>query len=487
MSEELVHDAPQASEDNAGNAPAPAIAKVSKSGAERADEPPANVEDKAPEAPELPATDYFASPAEIAPLRGGASHIRRAWPYLLAGVVIIAAVVFLGVLPRLKLKKETAARAVAAKDALPVVDVAIVRRSSAVQQLTLPGTVTPSISVHIFGQASGYLKARYVDIGDRVHRGQLLAVISSPDLDAIVIQQRSLVQESKDFLKRERTQESLARVTYDRIHVLAVDGVLSQQDNDVALAALLAASANVQSAQNAVGAANGSLQHATSMAAFEEVRSPIDGTVTARNVEVGSFISAIGAGQGNGPAPAAGSGAPPTGGAQGGELFEVADLRDLHVFVAVPEQDAIYMGTGPKAVLIFSEMPGERFDAKIIRSTDSLSQQTRTLLMEMKVADPKHRLRPGMYATVQLGFDALDPGILVSGSSLITLANGVFVAVVKDNVIHMHKVQMGRDLGTEVYVTTGLNDGDAVVLNPTDAVQDGVHVVAKATPKGVER
>ena len=473
MSEELAQYPPLSSEDSAKSARAPGEAQASSPAAALATELAANVDKEGPQAPEKPENDPGTPPAGNVPRHVVAPHPRRWWLYALIAVVILAAVVLLGVLPRIKLNRETAARAKAARNALPVVEVEFVSRASAVQQLSLPGTVTPSISAHIFGQASGFLKSRYVDLGDKVHRGELLAVISSPDLDATVIQQRSLVQVSKDALYRAHTQENLAQVTYDRIHVLTLHGVLSQQDDDVARTALLAASADVQSAQNAVEAAEGSLQHATSMAAFEEVRSPIDGTVTARNVEVGSFISATGAGQGAGPVPAAGTGAPQTGGAQGGELFEIADLRDLHVFVAVPEEDAPYMENGPRAFLFFSEMPGERFDAKIIRSTDSLSQQTRTLLMEMRVADPRHRLRPGMYATVQLDFDALDPGILVSGSSVITLAQGPFVAVVLNNVIHMRKIQTGRDLGTQIYVTSGLTNGDAVVSERVNDFETG--------------
>jgi multidrug efflux pump subunit AcrA (membrane-fusion protein) len=135
-----------------------------------------------------------------------------------------------------------------------------------------------------------------------------------------------------------------------------------------------------------------------------------------------------------------GSGGPPTGGAQGGELFAVADLNAFHVFVAVPEQDAPYVQTGHPAELTFAEFPGERFPGTVTRSNDALSQDTRSLVLEVKVTDPQHRLRPGMFASVQLRFHAPEPGILISGDSVITQARGEFVPIVQDGVIHLQPV-----------------------------------------------
>ena len=143
--------------------------------------------------------------------------------------------------------------------------------------------------------------------------------------------------------------------------------------------------------------------------------------------------------------------------------------------------------TGQEATLTFSEMPGQQFHGKIIRSSDSLSQQTRTLLLEIQIKDPKERLRPGMFATVQLHFSVQNPGILISGDSVIPRAQGQFVAVVDNNIVHLQQVHVGRDLGTQLYVTTGLRNGDQIVVNPTDSVQEGVRVQTKPAPKGQER
>ena len=405
--------------------------------------------------------------------------------YLVTAFVVVAGLLLAGWLPRRQRAKEVNARAEEQKTTLPVVQVMTVHKASAMEQLTLPGTVTPVIVAHVYARASGYIKKRFVDLGDTVRAGQLLALISAPDLDAIVLQNQSLLQQSKDALSKAQSQLQLQQVTYDRVHTLVQHGVLSQQDDDTSLAAVRSAAADVSSSQNAIRAAEATLAHASALAAFEEIRSPIEGTITARNIDTGSLVSTEGEAQGLFPAATtAASGGPQTGGAQGGELFEVADLHRLHVFVAVPEQDALYVQTGRAAELSFAEFPGERFMGTITRSNDSFSQDTRSLVLEVKVADPQHRLRPGMFASVQLRFNAPEPGILISGDSVIAQSRGEFVPIVQNAVIHMQPVLLGRDLGSQIYVASGLEDGDLVVVSPTDQVKEGVRVSTQPAPKG---
>lgn len=410
--------------------------------------------------------------------------------YLLVAVVVIAGLLLLGWWPKHKLNEEVQAKANREKAALPIVEVVTASEVRQPEELTLPGTVVPVSTTHIYARATGYLRTLNVDIGDTVRRGQLLAVIESPDLDATVQQQQSLLQVSKAALNTAHSQLALQQATYDRVHVLNQHGVLSQQDDDVALAAVKAATDAVQSAENNVNAENSALQHWTVLASYEQVRAPIDGTVTARNVDVGSFVSSSGAGAGlllNTTSVQSNSGGPPTGWAQGGELFQIANTHSLRTFVNVPEEDAVNVQTGREATLTFSELPGQEFRGKIIRSSNSLNQQTRTLLLEVQIQDPELRLRPGMFASVQLHFNVQNPGILISGDSVIPRAQGQFVAVVENNVVHLQQVHIGRDLGTVVYVTTGLRNGDQIVVNPTDSVQEGVHVQTKPAPKGQER
>jgi multidrug efflux pump subunit AcrA (membrane-fusion protein) len=408
---------------------------------------------------------------------------RLLWILIVVAVLAVALVV--GWLPHQKRNKEVDAKAKQQQTSVPVVDVQMVHDASSEQELTLPGTVTPLKSAHIYSRASGFLKARYVDLGDTVRRGQLLGLISAPDLDTVVSQQTAMVQQSKDGVATAQAALRLQQATYDRVHPLVLHGILSKQEDDTALAAVESAQSALEAATNAVKAAQAAQAHAQSLADFEQIRSPIDGTVTARNVEVGNFVSASGAALGMTPSPAAGStGGPPTGGGQGGELFDVADLHSMEIFVAVPEQDAAFVQTGQPVDLTFSEMPGQTFTGKVIRSSDSLSQQSRTLLAEVQVNDRQHRLRPGMFASAQMHYRAPNPGILIPGDSLLTMARGEFVPVVENNVIQMRPVHVGRDLGTQVYIVAGLKDGDQVVVNPNDLVKDGARVTTRPAPKG---
>jgi multidrug efflux pump subunit AcrA (membrane-fusion protein) len=410
--------------------------------------------------------------------------------YLLIAILVVGAAFYLGWLPREKQNEHVQARAMRQKEALPIVQVATARQASSTGELTLPGTIVPVYTTHVYARAAGYVKALNVDIGDRVRRDQPLAVIDAPDLDATVMRERSLVEVSKNALNIARNQYALQQATYDRVHTLVLHGVLSQQDDDVALAAVKTAADGVRSAENSLDAANSSLAHWVALASYEQVRSPIDGMVTARNIDVGSLVSTSGAGEGLTATPGGASsqsGGPATGGAQGGELFQIANVHDLRAFVSVPEMSAMSLQTGHQATLTFSALPTEQFRGRIIRSSDSFDPQTRTLLLEVRIMDPRHRLRPGMFASVQLHFNAADPGILISGDSVIPRAQGQFVAVVENNVVHLRPVHVGRDLGTQVYVTSGVKDGDHVIVNPTEIVQEGVRVRAEPAPKGQEK
>jgi multidrug efflux pump subunit AcrA (membrane-fusion protein) len=407
--------------------------------------------------------------------------------WILIAVAVLVVALLVGWLPHQKRNEAVDAKARQQRNSVPMVEVQTVHGASAEQDLTLPGTVTPLRSAHIYARASGFLKARYVDLGDTVRKGQLLGLISAPDLDTMVSQQAAMLQQSNDGVVTAQAALRLQQATYDRVHTLVLHGILSRQDDDTARAAMESAQSNLQAAENAVKAAQAVQAHAQTLADFEQLRSPIDGTVTARNVEVGSFVSPSGAALGVSPGPAAGAtGGPPTGGAQGGELFDVVDLRSLEIFVAVPEQDAPFVQTGQPVNLTVSELPGQTFTGKVIRTSDALSQQSRTLLAELQVNDVQHRLRPGMFASAQMHYRAPNPGILISGDSLLTLARGEFVPVVENNIIQMRPVQVGRDLGTQLYITAGLKDGDLVVVNPNDLLKEGARVTTQPAPKGQE-
>ena len=418
------------------------------------------------------------------PQHGAQPKHGRRLLWTLIAIVVLGLALLAGLQPHYNRDRVVNARAERQKNALPIVEVQTVHIAGSEQVLTLPGTVIPLRSAHIYARASGYLKARYVDLGDTVRKGQLLAIISAPDLDASVEQQTAAVQQGGDNVLTAQSNLRLQQATYTRVHTLVLHGILSQQDDDTALAAVESAQSNLQAMQNAVKGAQGALARTQALADFEQVRSPINGTITARNIEVGNLVSASGAAQGLVAVPGGSTGGSPTGGAQGGELFDVVDLGSLEVFVSVPEQDAPFVQTGQPVDLTFSELPGETFKGKVVRSSDSLSQQTRTLLAEVQISDAQHRLRPGMFASAQMHYRATNPGILISGDSLLSLARGQFVPVVENNVIQMRPVNVGRDLGTQVYIVAGVKDGDLVVVNPNDAVKQGARVTTRPAPAG---
>src|ERR1700739_3333093 len=208
----------------------------------------------------------------------GEAHSRRMLWILMAVVVLVLALL-LGWVPHYKRNKEVNATARQQKKAWPIVEVQTVHIASSEQELTLPGTCTPLRSAHIYARAPGYLKARYVDLGDTVRKGQLLAVISAPDLDASVAEQAAAVEPGRDYVVAAQYNPRLQQATYTRVHALVLHGILSQQDDDAARAALESAQSNLQAMENAVKAAQGALRREQALADFEQVRSPINGTI----------------------------------------------------------------------------------------------------------------------------------------------------------------------------------------------------------------
>jgi multidrug efflux pump subunit AcrA (membrane-fusion protein) len=186
--------------------------------------------------------------------------------WILVVVAVLAVALLLGWLPHQKRNKEVNAKAKQQRNSVPVVEVQIVHGASAEQELTLPGTVTPLRSANIYARASGFVKARYVDLGDTVRKGQLLGLISAPDLDTMLSQQTAMLQQSKDSVVTAQAALRLQQVTYDRVHTLVLHDILSKQDDDTALAAVESAESNLQAAKNAVMAAQAPQAHAQFLA-----------------------------------------------------------------------------------------------------------------------------------------------------------------------------------------------------------------------------
>jgi multidrug efflux pump subunit AcrA (membrane-fusion protein) len=415
--------------------------------------------------------------------------------FILIVVAVFGVVFLLAMIPRHNRDKENAKKADEEKNRKPVVMVETVKRDDHSGGLVLPGTTTPLTEAYVFARANGYLKTRLVDIGDHVQKGQLLAVIDSPDLDAQVAQAREQVRQAESQVAQQKTQLALTKITWDRWRVLVQKGVFARQDGDQKEADYLAAEANVAAAERNAQAFRANLQRVISLQAYEQVRAPFDGVITARNVDVGALISASGSTSGGATGPS-GLGATNTGGTSGssptagtatgggdgsgaGALFSVAQVQRLRVLVAVPEGYASSVKPGQKTVMHFQEFPKQEFPADVTRTAGSIDQNTRTLLTEVQVDNRDGRLLAGMYAVVTFdGVTGAGP-LMIPGDAIVIRENTTEVAVVEDGKIRMQPVEIGRDFGEAVEIVHGLKEGDVIATSVTDEVHDGAQVQAR--------
>ncbi len=435
------------------------------------------------------------------PFQKAKSNGVLAWS-LVAVVVIFLLILFFGWLPRHHRKEQTDQVAKENEQA-PLIDVSKVLRAKTGGGLTIPGTTTPLEEADIYARANGYLKARYVDIGDRVHKGQLLALIDAPDLDQQVDQARQQLRQAQAQQAQQETQLALNKVTVDRYRELVERGVFSRQDGDQQEANYQAQQANVASAVRNVEAFKANLLRVIALQSYERVTAPFDGVVTQRNVDAGALINAQGSSGGNAPTPAAtpgqttssttgnaasnnggtsGSaaslGTPSTGGGtQGGPLFAIAKDNQLRILISVPEGYADSVKPGTHAEVFFQEYPNRKFYGDVSRTAGTIDQNTRTLLTEVVIKNIGNQLLSGMYAVVTFAAETGGQGpIMISGDAIGIRNDRPTVAVIADNKVHLVPVSIGRDYGPEVEIVGGLRAGDLIASTFTDEVKEGTKI-----------
>ena len=393
--------------------------------------------------------------------------------FLILAVVVIGAIAF-GLRPRLARGKALAADSEAMEEKLPVVNVTPARRSPAKTELELPGDLQAEIETPIFARADGYLRKRLVDIGDHVHKDQLLAEIDTPELDQQLSQARaglaqaqaSLVQLQANLVQA-RANLKLAQVTWDRWSRLADRGVYSRQDADEKQAAFEARKADVDAGVASVDAtkklveANAANVHRLEeLKAFASVVAPFDGVVTNRNMTMdpGTLVNS----GNNGP---------------NREIFRVAQIQTMRIFVNVPQAYAPLVRDGQRAELRVQELPGQMFPSTVIRNAHSVDENARTMLAILETPNPKGVLLPGMYAQVKFAFSGNQSGLLIPGDALLLGREGPRVAVVAPNhTVQMRHIHIAHDFGAELEIDSGLAAGDQVVRNPTDQVRENTRV-----------
>ncbi len=393
--------------------------------------------------------------------------------FLILAVIVIGAIAF-GLRPRLARDKALAAATEALEEKPPVVNVAPVRQSPAKTELELPGDLQAEIETPIYARADGYLRRRLVDIGDRVHKDQLLAEIDTPELDQQLSQARASLAQSQASLVQlqanlvqARANLKLAQVTWTRWSHLADRGVYSRQDADEKQADFEARKADVDAAIASVDAtkklvdANAANVHRLEeLKAFASVVAPYDGVVTNRNMTMdpGTLVNS-------------GNGGPNR------EIFRIAQIQTMRIFVNVPQAYAPLVRDGLRAELRVQELPGRMFPATVTRTAHSVDASARTMLAILETPNPKGTLLPGMYSQVKFVFSGNPSSVLVPGDALMLGREGPRVAVVTpDHIVHLRRIHIAHDYGADLEIDSGLAPGDLVVLNPTDQTRENARV-----------
>lgn len=400
--------------------------------------------------------------------RHGRPSKRTLWFLSFTALIIIVGAFLMGYLPRMRRESLLVAEANAEGKTAPTVNVVTVEKSSPRDELVLPGDIQPITEAPLLARASGYIKHRYADIGDRVPAGKVLAEIDAMELDQQVQQAEANLQQVKSSLEQAtanlqqgRSNEQMAQVTAQRWKSLASRGVVSKQENDNYQSQFEAQKSNVQALEKAVNVARSNVTAAEANVArlkelqkYLSVRAPFAGVITMRNVDVGTLVT-----EGN------------------TLLFRIAQTDRLRTYVNVPQADATSVHVGQAAQIMIPDLPSQSFPGKVTRTANSLDPSSRTLLTEVQAENPAGQLLPGMYALVKLTTPRRDPPLLIPGDSLVMRANGPQVALVgPGQVVHYQPIQLGRDFGDRLEVLGGLKAGQMVVVNPGDDVREQIKV-----------
>jgi len=410
---------------------------------------------------------------------------RTLWIVGIALLVVLAGAFFPGWLPHHAQEKELQKEAREEAQALPKINFVRVEVSGSTDTPVLPGTTEALTDAPILARADGYVVSRFVDFGDRVKKGEEMAVIAAPDLDQQVVQARAQLAQAQAALmqananlQQGKANEELARVTADRYRNLVVRGAVARQDNDQQQTNFQALVSNVGALQQAEDAARqnvessrANLQRLIELQGFEHVTAPFDGVVTLRNIDVGALIT--------------------TGSTL---LFRVAQIDRLRTYSDVPQPNAPGVAVGQVAQLTSGEFGTRQFAGHVTRTAGALDPTTRTLVTEVQVPNPQGTLQPGMFVNVSIQNERSNPPILVPGDALIVDASGAHTGVLRDvrqvppdeqqnaqkkqaetveGTIHLQQVSIGRDYGAATEVLAGLSRGDRVIVNPNDDMREG--------------
>ena len=381
--------------------------------------------------------DY--QPSDVGPSPAGRAK-------LLIGAVLLV-LITAGAVTFLNRKSETDALA-KETEAVSVPTVAVVQPQAETgnDELVLPGNLQAYIESPIFARTNGYLLRWYKDIGSKIEKGELLAAIDTPEVDQELSQARASREQIKAAL-------GLAKISADRWANLLKSDSVSQQEADQQASGYQQALANL-------AAADANVRRLEELESFKNVYAPFSGVLTRRNVDPGALIN---------------SGAQ----AAGRELFDVARVDPLRVYVSVPQAYAPNIKVGMKANVTLQEYPGQKFVGTVVRTAEAIDLATRTLNTEVDVPNKDGKLLPGSFGQVHFATGTSVPRITIPVNAMLFRAEGPQVAVVdKDSKVHLRPISIGRDFGATLEILGGLDVSDQIIINPSDSLEEGqkVHV-----------
>jgi len=399
-------------------------------------------------------------------------EVKKGWSArskLFAAGAFVAVLAAVGIFPRIERQREALAAVRESPVTHPVVTVVHPQIGKPTSELLLPGNIQALYSATVYARVDGYIERRNVDIGASVKRGQVLALISSPEIDQQLLQARATLAQSdasleqaKAALDQAKANAELARLTKERDLPLGEQHAVAQQIVDEAVQAhnarvadVSAATANIVAAEANVNANRANVARLEQMQGFEQVVAPFDGIITERNVERGDLAKGGSV-------------------AEGKPLFSIAQSGVLRIQVDVPQSEAVNIQVGQKASVDVKERLGREYTGTIVRKASSLNAAARTMLTEVQVDNRDGSLLPGMYAQVRFTLSQQRLSLLIPSSSLIIDHSGMHVVTVgSDGRVHFAPVTIGKDLGTQVEVLHGLQPSDQLVGSPSDLLIEG--------------
>jgi RND family efflux transporter MFP subunit len=357
--------------------------------------------------------------------------------------------------------------------AIPTVNLIAPQRGVSGQQTVLPGNVQAWYEAPIYARVNGYLKDWYFDYGAHVKKGQLLAQIDAPDLDAELAAAEANLKSAEAQTKVREAEVEFAKTTYARWRD-SPKGVVSEQETESKKADFNSATARYNASLADVNADRGVVDRLNALEEFKRIVAPFDGIVTARNTDIGALINA-GSGSGGG-----------TGGGSAPQLFRVADVHEMRVFVQVPQEMSASLQAGMAADLDLPQYPNRVFKAVVATTSGAINESARTLLVELHADNADGLLQPGTYAEVHFDLPGNPQMVRIPTSALVFRQDDMQVAVVgAGDRVELRPVKLGRNLGTDVEVLTGLAPSDRVIESPPDSLATGDRVlIAGAAPGG---